>query len=194
MSALTLPVTPGHPEIDDLTLARASRGDPAACRVLVERYQRPIFALLSRLLSRAGRGGLVEDLAQETFLRAFRALPTFRPGGPARPSTWLLTIATRLALDVLRSRAPELDTLDRARGVPSPSRADETVERELTAKTITRAVEALAPEYRAAFLLREAHELSYEEVARALDVDLGTVKSRLSRARAALRVALENLQ
>src|SRR5262249_45174452 len=64
-----------RPELDDLTLARAQRGEEPAWRALVERYQRPVFALLSRMLSPVARRDLVEDLAQETFLRAFRALP-----------------------------------------------------------------------------------------------------------------------
>jgi RNA polymerase sigma-70 factor (ECF subfamily) len=194
MLALTQPARTDREELDELAVARAARGEAEACRALVRRYERPVFALLSRLLSRAGRGGLVEDLAQETFLRAFRALPDFRADGPARLSTWLLTIATRLALDALKSRAPALEALELAKAVPSASRTDEPLERASTAHAIARAVEALAPEYRAAFLLREAHELSYEEVARALEIDVGTVKSRLSRARAALRIALEELR
>src|SRR5262245_42484489 len=96
----------GHPhtkastaeELDQVTLARAQRGDEGACRTLVVTYQRPVFALLSRILRRN-----VDDLAQETFLRVFRALPRFRPAGPARLSTWILTIATRLAIDELRA-------------------------------------------------------------------------------------------
>src|SRR5260221_14313014 len=69
-------------ELDELTLARAQRGDEAAARALVERYQRRVFALLSRMLG--GQRALVEDLAQETFLRVFRALPGFTAAGPAR--------------------------------------------------------------------------------------------------------------
>ena len=80
---------PAPEELDELTLARAQRGDEEACRALVVRYQRALFALLARML---GPRGAVEDLAQETFLRAFRALPGFDRSGPARLSTWLLTI------------------------------------------------------------------------------------------------------
>src|SRR5512143_4044866 len=83
-------------ELDRATLLRCKAGDPMAFRALVARYERPVFALLSRIV---GRGPEVEDLAQETFLRAHRALPRFDLDGPARVSTWLLTIATRLALD-----------------------------------------------------------------------------------------------
>ena len=172
-------------ELDDLTLARAQRGDDAAFRALVLRYQRPVFALLSRMLARSGRASLVEDLAQETFLRAHRALPGFRQGGAARLSTWLLTIATRLALDELRRREPAPP-----RDLREPERPDALALRGALARRLAAAVSALTPEQRAAFLLREAHGLSYDEVARALDTDVGVVKSRLFRARAALREAL----
>src|SRR3954447_21718894 len=97
-------VAPHHDEreLDEVSLARAQRGDRAAQAVLVERYQRPVFALLSRMVGRDRAA--VEDLAQETFLRALRALPRFSLQGPARLSTWILTIATRLALDQLRRK------------------------------------------------------------------------------------------
>jgi RNA polymerase sigma-70 factor (ECF subfamily) len=174
----------GERELDDVTLARAQRGEEAACRALVERYQRPLFALLGRLVGRERAG----DLAQETFLRVFRALPRFDRGGAARLSSWILTIATRLSLDELRRRPPPEAALDET--LAAPSRADETAERRALGAALARAVASLSAEQRAVILLREVHELEYEEIARALDVDLGTVKSRLSRARAALRAAL----
>src|SRR5262249_11272368 len=104
---LAAPMPPD--EIDRETLARCQAGEAAALRLFVTRYQRPVFALLSRLM---GRGPHVEDLAQETFLRAFRALAGFDPDGSARPSTWLLTIATRLALDSKKMRRLEARPLD----------------------------------------------------------------------------------
>jgi RNA polymerase sigma-70 factor, ECF subfamily len=176
-------------ELDEVTLRRAQRGDEAACRVLVERYQRPVFALISRMLG-PGRGGEVEDLAQETFLKVFQALSGFSPLGPARLSTWILTIASRRAVDALRKRAPATEPLERGAEVASPARADEAARRRLAAAAIQRAVGELSPELRAAFLLREYHGLEYAEIARALAIDLGTVKSRLSRARRAVRDAL----
>jgi len=166
-------------ELDELTLKRAQRGDDRACRELVRAYERRVFALLGRLLGRD-----VEDLAQETFLRVFRALPAFSPAGPARLSTWILTIATRLALDELRRKRPQLPAPDASLPPEAEARA--------LGRAIERAVAALAPDFRAAFLLREYHGLEYDEIARALEVDLGTVKSRLSRARAALREALKD--
>jgi len=178
-------------ELDELTLRRAQRGETDACRALIERYERPVFALLSRMLARADKRSLIEDLAQETFLRVFHALPSFTPSGPARPSTWILTIATHLALDELRRRPPPTEALGAAADrIPDRARTDEPAERRALARAIRAAVADLSPDHRAAFLLREYHDLGYEEIARACSVDIGTVKSRLARARAALRQAL----
>jgi len=185
----TLAIEPAN-EIDELTLRRAQRGDQAACRALVERYQRPVFGLLHRMLGPA-RSDRVEDLAQETFLHVFRSLAAFAPLGPARLSTWILTIASRRAVDELRrsGRTGETADLDEAQ-VASTERADEGARRSALAARVAAAVAALAPEYRAAFLLRAYHGFDYGEIARALECEIGTVKSRLSRARAELRRAL----
>jgi RNA polymerase sigma-70 factor (ECF subfamily) len=185
---------PERRELDRPTLARAQRGDEAACRTLVACYHRAVFALLWRMLGPGGRGDVVEDLAQETFLRAFRALAGFDAAGPARLSTWLLTIATRLALDELRRHAPVLAPLEAASHHAAEERTDAGVLRRSLALAITRAVEGLSPEYRAAFVLREFHDLACEEIASALKIEPDTVRSRLSRARAALRTALAETQ
>lgn len=179
-------------DLDELTLARARRGDRDAFRALVERYERPVFALLGRMLLRAGRESLVEDLAQETFVRVFRGLPAFGSDGRNNVSAWILTIAARLAIDELRRRQPRIEPFDaRTIDVAAPASTDEPSERRRVAAAIERAVEQLGPEYRAAFLLREVHDMDYGSIAEALRVDIGTVKSRLSRARAALRRALQ---
>ncbi len=178
-------------ELDELTLRRAQRGDEDACRALVERYQRPVFALLGRLLGHDS-GALVEDVAQETFLHVFRALAGFSPLGPARLSTWILTIASRRAIDELRRAGVTSTPLDRE--LPGAETADERAVRSALASAIKRAVGELSPEYRAAFLLREYHGLAYAEIARALGVEEGTVKSRLARARKALRSALAEVR
>ena len=179
-------------DVDELTLARARRGDREAFRALVERYERPVFALLGRMLLRAGRQSLVEDLAQETFVRVFRGLPSFGSDGRSNVSAWILTIAARLAIDELRRHQPRFESFDaRTIAVAAPTSTDEPSERRRVAAAIERAVEQLGPEYRAAFLLREVHDMDYESIADALRVDIGTVKSRLSRARAALRRALQ---
>ena len=181
---------PARGELDDVTLARAQRGDRAAWQALVEHHQPAVFALLGRLLG-GGRRAQVEDLAQETFLAVFRQLAGFSPLGSARLSTWILTIASRRAIDELRRRpASASAAADSAAPADGGSRPDDSLARRRLARAIDRALAELAPEYRAAFLLRELHGLEYAEIARALDIDPGTVKSRLSRARAALRIAL----
>lgn len=176
-------------EVDPPTLRRCQAGDAEALRAFVDRYQRPIFALLSRLL---GPGPHVEDLAQETFLRAFRALGSFDPEGPARPSTWLLTIATRLALDSRKRRrlesVPYDDTLVSAEGDP-----EREAERLRLRQAIVAAAAELSDDQRAAFLLMELHGLSVAEAATALSIPENTVKQRVFRAREKLRSRLAAL-
>ncbi|MEM9074605.1 MAG: sigma-70 family RNA polymerase sigma factor [Myxococcota bacterium] len=171
-------------DLNDATINAARRGDPAAQRAIVERHQHAVFALVSRM---AGADA-ADDLAQETFLRVFRALPEFTPHGQARLSTWILTIGTRVAIDHLRRVKPF-----QADVVTLPS-SDASPERAAAAKglgqRIAAAVEALPATYRAAFILRGYHELSLQEIAQALDCDVNTVKSRLGRARAMLRSRL----
>ena len=181
------PAPPASAELDEVTLRRAQRGDADAGRALVERHQGAVFALLGRMLGGVRRGA-VEDLAQDTFLAVFAALPRFRPDGAARLSTWILTIATRRAIDELRRRPAAPIAPDDVE--PARERTDGPAERRQLAAAIDRALADLAPPYRAAFILRELHGLDYAEVAEALAIDLGTVRSRLARARAALRVAL----
>jgi RNA polymerase sigma-70 factor (ECF subfamily) len=118
------------PEIDAETLQRACQGDARACRLVVERYQRPVYAVLSRLLEPARRNNLVEDLAQECFLRVFRSLPRFQVAGPASLSTWIVTIASRLAIDELRRRPPIASPLAEAADVPAASSPERQAEQQ----------------------------------------------------------------
>lgn len=179
------------PELDEPTVVGAQRGNLRARRALVERYQRPVLALVARMLRGHGDSGLVEDVAQETFLRVFKALPNFDRNGPARLSTWILTIASHRTIDELRRRRLETRSFDESHfEVAGRSHADDVAERKRLALLIDRAVSDLAPEYKAAFILREYHGLEYAEIATALSIDLGTVKSRLSRARQRLRQVL----
>lgn len=184
---------PDPPELSLGVLQRAKAGEEAACRAFLARYRTMVGALLHRMLSTAGLQSLVEDLAQETFLRAFRALPRFDPEGPARLSTWLLRIAARLAINELKRRRPRVvptqpDALAGSRS------ADFEHRRKRLAEAIQRAVAELPPEFRAAFLLREYHGREYAEIAMMLGIEVGTVKSRLGRARARLREALEEVR
>lgn len=173
------------PKLDSLTLERARRGERTAQQVLVVTYQTPVFALLSRMGAPD-----VEDLAQETFLRVFRALPDFDLEGSAKLQTWILTIATRLAIDALRKERPDgpvADVLQLPAAGGSPASA---LDRKRLGRRIAAAVESLPPVYRAAFILRAYHELSLKEIAQSLECDVNTVKSRLARAKNALRGSL----
>lgn len=183
---LAVPVRGDDGELEPDLLARARAGEPAALRAFVECYQRAVFALLSRII---GRHSDVEDLAQETFLRAIRALPGFDAERSARLSTWLLTIATRLALDVCRKRAREQRSALPAEPV-SPSTPEHEAQQSRLRNEIALAVEALPSEQRAAFVLAEFHGFSMEEIATALQIPKSTVKTRLFRAREKLSQAL----
>jgi RNA polymerase sigma-70 factor (ECF subfamily) len=174
-------------ELDASLLARCRERDPSALRAFVERYERPVFALLSRML---GCVPEVEDLAQETFLRAFRALPSFDPRGAARPSTWLLTIATRLALDRFRRQSHEGALVLRESPVASSPSPERDLEQAELRRAIARALEDLPLDQRAAFVLSEFHALSIADIAKAVDAPESTVKTRLFRAREKLSRAL----
>ena len=168
--------------LDEVTLRRAQRGDQRAWRDLIARYQGPVHSLIWRLLAGRARHR-VEDLTQEVFVRVLRALPKFDPGGPASLSTWILTIATRLTLNELRR--PENSGLERE--PYAHERADADAERKRLGAAIAQGVATLPDAQRAVLVLREYHDLDYVEIADVLELDVGTVKSRLSRARAALR-------
>jgi RNA polymerase sigma-70 factor, ECF subfamily len=177
-------------ELDRATLVRCRAGDPVAFRAFVVRYERPVHAVLSRML---GHGPHVEDLAQETFLRAFDAFDRFDVDAGARPSTWLLTIATRLGLDARKRR----NVASRALALQPEEQAVETpagaLHRAQLRRELERALEAISDDQRAALALVEFHDFSVAEVAEALGVAQGTVKSRLMRAREKLRALLAPL-
>ncbi len=177
--------------IDGPLVVRAKSGDRSALRELVRRNQKGVGALLRRMLEPVGLDVLTEDLAQETFLRAFRALDRFDVDGPATFSTWLLRIASRLAINELtRKRPPRAST----ESLGTPSTPETEHHRKRLGEAIAAAVGELPPPFRAAFLLREYHGLDYAEIAQMLDLELGTVKSRLSRARRLLRERLEGVR
>jgi RNA polymerase sigma factor (sigma-70 family) len=146
VSSVVAPLPPGptgpsdleakdrFPELDELTVASAQRGSMRAKRQLVDRYQRPVLALVSRLLRGYGDSALIEDVAQETFLRVFRALPKFDRNGPARLSTWILTIACHRSIDELRRRRLDVHPLENGSSeLAANDRADENAERRMLA-------------------------------------------------------------
>ena len=177
-----------YPELDRATFERCRRSDPAACLLLVKTYQDGVFAMLHRMLAFRTSRAVIDELAQETFLRAFKALPGFTFEGPARLSTWILTLASRLAIDELRK--PRLvEPIGEAAFLVDETLLATTELRDLAAG-VAAAVAELAPDARETFVLSVYHECSHEEIAHTTGVEVGTVKSRLSRAREAVRTRL----
>lgn len=176
------------------TVRRAQQGDAAACRQVVLRFQHPVFHLLSRMLSH----DVVEDVAQDVFLKVFRALPGFDLDGAAKLSTWVFTIATNAALDVRKKKRLQLVPLDDGTNVvddkPSAGRADARVQQRQTEHAVERALQTLPDAQRIVLVLSVFHGLPHAEIAAVLGVDVGTVKSRLSRARSALRDQLQEVR
>ncbi|MBC8069094.1 MAG: sigma-70 family RNA polymerase sigma factor, partial [Deltaproteobacteria bacterium] len=175
------------------TLAAARRGEPWAQRAFVLRFQVVVHRLCARMLGHAGRERLAEDVTQDALVRIVRALPGFVDDGAAKLSTWVLTIATRTVIDELRRQRPEPIAFD-ALVLAGDDRADLVAERRAIARAIALAVDELSPEIRAAFVLRAYHDLGHAEIATALEIDVGTVKSRLWRARAALQARLQEVR
>lgn len=171
------------PDPDDQELVRRSlAGDQQAFRLLVGRHERKVFNLAYRML---GRAEDARDATQDAFLACYRNLGRFR--GDAAFGTWLHRIAVNACYDHLRRKVPapmDLATLpDEPMGPDPADRAADTVD-------VHRALASLPPDYRTVLILHDVQGLPYEEVALALEVPLGTVKSRLHRARAALGRAL----
>ena len=192
---LRLPV-PKPAELEPATVEAARRGESWAQALVVERYAKPVWSLVCRVLGRAGRRTWADDATQDALVAALRSLPRFRTEGPTSLTSWVLTIAARTAIDVLR-RHRELVPVDEgasASQTVSEYRPDRSAEQRSLGRAIENAVEQLAPEIRATFVLRAYHELEYAEIAEALAVDLGTVKSRIWRARAALKDLLAEVR
>lgn len=167
-------------------LRRAQQGDSEAFRLLVEAYQTQVYRLALRMCGEAA----ADDVTQEAFLAAWRALPEFR--GTCRFSTWLYRLTTNAAIDCLRreKRHRGTDDLD---GVELPDGGDtpqETAERSETRNAVRAALCRLTDEHREVLLLRYMQELDYGEIARALRISEGTVKSRINRAKTRLKELL----
>lgn len=187
------PLVSGGPrsqrELDGAQLLACKTGVPEAQRAFIVCYQTAVFALLSRLL---GHGADVEDLAQETFIRALRALPNFEFDDERPPSRWLLTIAARLAVDHHRRRQSAERTrahlkLVLSNQAPTP---ETDLGRQRLRDALTRAIDDLSMDHRAVIVMAEFHGLGVSEIAQCLDINENTIKTRLFRARAQLSTAL----
>ena len=189
-------------DVDAQLVDRARRGETAAFEMLVVKYQRRIERLIARMLRDVD---LVQDVAQETFIRAYRALPQFR--GESAFYTWLYRIAvntTKKTLVELR-RDPLIsegalrhaDDDDETSRVENELSHGETPEAMLASKEIAaavnQAIEALSEDLRQAITLREIEGLSYEEISDVMNCPIGTVRSRIFRAREAIAAKLRPL-
>jgi RNA polymerase sigma-70 factor, ECF subfamily len=189
-------------DADALLVERAKRGDVGAFEMLVVKYQRRIERLISRMVRDVD---IVQDIAQEAFIRAYRALPQFR--GDSAFYTWLYRIAVNTAKKALvdKKRDPVVlqSSLVSGDDGEEPSRGEnelsdgETPEALLASKeiaaTVNAAIDALSEDLRQAIVLREIEGLSYEEIADVMNCPIGTVRSRIFRAREAIATKLRPL-
>ena len=190
----------GDREIDQQLVERVQRGDKQAFDLLVIKYQRKLARLISQFIRDSAA---VEDVTQEAFIKAYKALPTFR--GESAFYTWLYRIGINTAKNYLISqkrRAPTtVDGFDNedAENFDDGGKLREinTPESELMSKqiaqTVNHTLDALPEELRTAIILREIEGLSYEEIADAMDCPIGTVRSRIFRARDAISEELRPL-
>jgi len=186
-------------EIDQQLVERAQRGDKHAFELLVAKYQRKLARLLSRFIRDPAE---VEDVAQEAFIKAYRALPSFR--GDSAFYTWLYRIGINTAKNYLVAmgrRAPTATEFDseeaenfedgeQLRDVNTPE--NEMMSKQI-AQTVNQTMEALPEELRTAIVLREIDGLSYEEIATVMNCPIGTVRSRIFRARETIAERLRPL-
>jgi RNA polymerase sigma-70 factor (ECF subfamily) len=197
--------TPGVPQVDvaddDRRLVeRARTGDARAFEALVRRYERWVFTLALRMV---GDRAEAEDIAQEVFLKAYRGLEGFR--GASRFSTWLYSIASHHCLSALASRSRTATSLSfggrsGAGGEDPPSpldrlpdgapRADAILEGRDLARTVQAELAKLPEDHRLVLILRDIQGMAYAEIAQTLGLELGTVRSRLHRARMDLKARL----
>ena len=185
------------PEDDTpLLLRRCLAGDEAAYRELVRRYQRAVYSVAFRMVRSAEDA---EDLTQETFVRVFKALDRYDPARPFQ--AWLFTITSRLSIDHIRRRRMKTVPLFRSEPGSEEEHAVELEDQGLLPdqlavhseeeRGVRDLIDTLPPHYRIVVLLRHQQDLSYEEIAQALNLPLGTVKARIHRAREILKQRLE---
>jgi RNA polymerase sigma-70 factor (ECF subfamily) len=186
-------------DIDRQLVARAQRGDKQAFEMLVEKYQRKLARLLSRFIRDPAE---VEDVTQEAFIKAYRALPAFR--GDSAFYTWLYRIGINTAKNYLMAmgrRAPtsteveaeEAEGFEEGEQLRDINTPESLLLSSEIAQTVNRTIEQLPEELRTAIQMREIEGMSYEDIAKAMDCPIGTVRSRIFRAREAIAEQLRPL-
>jgi RNA polymerase sigma-70 factor (ECF subfamily) len=189
----------GDREIDQTLVERAQRGDKHAFDLLVSKYQRKLARLLSRFIRDPAE---IEDVTQEAFIKAYRALPSFR--GDSAFYTWLYRIGINTAKNYLVAmgrRAPtttefeaeEAETFEDAEQLRDVNTPEAELMSKQIAQTVNDSMAALPEELRTAITLREIEGLSYEEIATIMNCPIGTVRSRIFRAREAIAANLRPL-
>ncbi len=184
-----------HTTDDAPEIAAAQAGDESAFTALITRYRQPVLNFVYRL---TGEAATAEDLAQEVFVRAWRALPRYRQRPDAAFATWLFQIARHAAIDALRRR--KCDPLSQARGgeedlaaQPAAGSVHDDLQRRETASRIAAAIALLPEEQRTAMILSEYEGLPDAAIAAVMSCSPKAVEARLYRARHALRTALADL-
>ena len=183
-------------DVDAELVARVQRGDKRAFDLLVLKYQRKIMRLLSRMIREPSE---VEDVAQEAFIKAYRALPQFR--GDSAFYTWLYRIAINTARNwqAANSRRPagssivetdDNETFDQIDNLTDISTPESLMASRQVVDTVNTAIDALPEDLRTAIVLREIEGLSYEDIAQTMNCPIGTVRSRIFRAREAIAAQL----
>ncbi len=186
-------------EIDRQLVARAQSGDKLAFGLLVEKYQRKLARLLSRFIRDPAE---VEDVTQEAFIKAYRALPAFR--GDSAFYTWLYRIGINTAKNYLMAmgrRAPtsteveaeEAEGFDEGEQLRDINTPESVLLSNEIAATVNSTIEQLPEELRTAIQMREIEGMSYEDIAKAMNCPIGTVRSRIFRAREAIAEQLRPL-
>ena len=186
-------------EIDRQLVERAQRGDKRAFELLVEKYQRKLARLLSRFIRDPAE---VEDVTQEAFIKAYRALPAFR--GDSAFYTWLYRIGINTAKNYLMAmgrRAPtsteveaeEAEGFEEGEQLRDINTPESLLLSNEIAETVNSTIEALPEELRTAIQLREIEGMSYEDIAQVMNCPIGTVRSRIFRAREAIAEQLRPL-
>lgn len=185
-------------DIDQQLVERVQQGDQAAFDILVKKYQHKIMSLISRYVKQQGD---IPDVAQEAFIKAYRALPNFR--GDSAFYTWLYRIAVNTAKNYLVSRgrkppssdidAQEAEFLDDGHGLKDIASPESQMLSDEIKATVLDAINALPDDLKQAITLRELDGMGYEEIAITMDCPIGTVRSRIFRAREAIDKKLKPL-